>query len=211
MNSAPPFDRTASGRPQTPSFALRHPFLVHGAFVLVCWSSYEFDRVDVVWRCIRDSSNARTLEHIGFGLAALLIAVGVWLGAWPGGRRANLAVGDPRDIRRRCLGEILHAAGIASLLPVAGALLLIFGEVIRSTLFARWKTRAVTSHPSLLADPSDTANPSLSWRFLLRHTAGICAFLCMLTFSITLRDRQADFLFMGTALVFIATRFIDVP
>ncbi len=191
----------------TAPFDVRHPFLLHGTLVLLCWCTYGFDRVDVVWRLIRNSGDARVLEHIGFGLAAFCIGIGVWLGAWRGGHRANLELSDPRVIRRRSVGEIFHAIGIASLLPAAGALMLVAGEAIRSALYARWSLRHADS-----GGLARTVTLSLrASQFLRRHIAGICAFLSMLVFSITLRDRLADGLFAATALVFVVTRFIDVP
>ncbi len=210
MGSAPS-DRDLTGPPHKAPFAVRHPFLIHGALVLLCWSTYGFDRVDVVWRLIRDSAHARALEHLGFALSAVLIGLGVWLGAWPGGRSANLLVANPRMIRARRLGEIFHAAGIASLLPVAGALLLVFGELIRSTLYARWKINDLARQSGSSANPPDAEALKLSWRFLFRHIAGISAFLAMFIFSITLRDRLADALFAATALVFVVSRFTDAP
>lgn len=204
-------NRSSPSQFQAAPFAVRHPFLVHGILVVLCWSPYEIDRVDVVWRFVRHSANAHVLEHIGFALAALSIGVGIWLGAWPGGRRANLTVSDPRSIRRRSVGEILHASGIATLLPVAGALLMVFGEAIRSTRYARWKLNASTAQFGPPAPASVISAPMQPGRLALRHIAGICAFLSMLAFSITLRDRLADGLFAATALVFVISRFIDPP
>jgi hypothetical protein len=42
-----------------------------------------------------------------------------------------------------------------------------------------------------------------------RSVAWLCAFLAMLAFSITLRDRLADALFAVTAVAFDVSRFID--
>jgi hypothetical protein len=196
---------------QTPPLAVRHPFLIHGLLALLCWCDYGFDHVDVVWRIIRNCEDARRLEHLGFGLSAVLIGLGVWLGAWPSGRRASLAAASPNDLRRRCVGEMLHAAGIASLLPAAGALLLIVGETIRSARYAQWRINAAMNLPVLTTGPSNATIPRQSLQYLLRHIAGVCAFLSMLAFSITLRDSQADVLFAATALVFIVSRFIDEP
>jgi hypothetical protein len=194
---------------QRPSFALRHPFLIHGVLVILCWLSYLFDRVDVVWRFIKDSANSRLLEHLAFALAAACIACGVWLGAWPNGNDAGGASQTPRSIRRRSLGEILHVIGFASLLPLAGSVALVCAETVRSIHYAR--CRIARSTPQPIA-PANAPNPSRSSRLrhiLLRHIAGICAFLSMLAFSIALRDRMADALFAATALVFVVTRFID--
>lgn len=194
---------------QPPPFALRHPFLIHGILVILCWLTYVLDREDAVWRFIKDSANSRLLEHLAFALAAACIACGVLLGAWPSGNRAGGARQTPRSIRRCAFGEILHAIGIASLLPLAGSVALICAEAIRSIHYAR---RAIAaSSPQSLA-PANAPNPprnSTLPRFLLSHIAGICAFLSMLVFSITLRDRQADALFAATALVFTVTRFIN--
>jgi hypothetical protein len=211
-------DQTAPRMSKTFPFSVRHPFLVHGTIVLLCWSAYGFDRVDVVWRLIRSSAEARVLEHAGFGLAALLIGLGVWFGAWPSGNQVQWAAGDARAIRRRSLGEILHAAGIATLLPVGGAVALIVAEIIRSKSFARARISEIpgkSAAPAAIAAPTgSTTEPPTGLprhrRFFVRHMAGFCAFFSMLVFSITLRDRLADLLFAVTAVVFTVSRFINV-
>lgn len=187
-------------------FDARHPFLIHGVLVVLCWLTYLIDREDVVWRFIRNSPNARSLEHAAFALAALSIGLGVCLGAWPSGKRRPQ---DAGTIRRRSAGEILHAIGIASLLPLAGAILLVCVETFRSTFYAKWRIRTAT--PRAIAN---TEAPKANWlksagRFVVHYMAGLCAYLSMLVFSITLRDRLADVLFLATAIVFVLSRFID--
>jgi hypothetical protein len=213
-----PSDRDLPNPKRTESFAVRHPFLVHGILVLLCWGTYAFDRVDVVWRFIRDSTHARMLEHLGFALAALFIGLGIWLGAWPSGNPIRWA-SDARSIRRRSIGEILHAVGIASLLPLAGAVGLVVAEVIRSVHFAHLRaseiagrsTGAPMSRPTIKSTRIRSTSGSAQPRgFLICHIAGISAFVSMLVFSITLRDRLADALFAVTALVFLVSRFINL-
>lgn len=202
------FSNSAPRPSQQLPFVLRHPFLIQSILVTLCWLSYLFDREDVVWRFIKGSPNSRLLEHLAFGLAAVCIAWAVLLGAWPGGNR-EVAGQTPRSIRRRSLGEILHAIGIASLLPVSGSIAFVCAESLRSIHYARLSIDASTSPPVAQATaPSQLGNHPIC-RILLRHIAGICAFLSMLVFSITLSDRVADALFAGTALVFIVTRYID--
>jgi hypothetical protein len=195
-------------RPRSP-FGLQHPFLVHGIFVILCWLTYVFDREDVVWRFVKDSANPRLLEHLSFTLAAVCIAGGVSLGAWASGNHDGCAGQTPRYIRRRSLGEILHAIGIASLLPLAGSVALICAEAMRSIHYARCRITASALQPVTPANAPGPRPSPLLRRILLRHIAGICAFLSMLAFSITLSDRMADALFAATALVFVITRFID--
>jgi hypothetical protein len=209
MAHAQPVQDSANA-PRAESFALRHPFVVHGAIVLLGWCAYGFDRVDVVWCFVRSSGNARTLEHAGFGFAALLIGLGIWLGAWPSGNQVNWAADDVRTIRCRSIGEILHAAGIATLLPLAGAIVLILAETTRSLLFAHAKMGEIAARAAV-ARPAPMSGLGIARRFFIRHIAGICAFVSMLVFSITLRDRLADALFATTAMVFIVTRFLDAP
>ncbi|MGO9325308.1 MAG: hypothetical protein ACLP07_12175 [Terracidiphilus sp.] len=203
------FSNQASLDPSKRSpFALRHPFLIHGILVVLCWLTYLLDQQDVVWRFIKGSPNSRLLEHLAFALAAVCIGRGVLLGAWPSGNRDG-EVQTARSIRRRSLGEILHAVGIASLLPVSGSIVLVCAEALRSIHYARLRVAASTPLPAARANAPNPGRKSAFPHLLLRHIAGICAFLSMLVFSITLSDRVADALFAATALAFIVTRYVD--
>lgn len=204
-------NQSSAAPSHTASFAIRHPFLIHGVLVILCWLTYLLDRQDVVWRFIKDSPNARSLEHLAFACAAACIGLGVWLGAWPAGNFTGDAGQTVRSIRRRSIGEILHVIGIASLLPLAGSVALICAEAIRSSLYARSRIAASARQDPAPANAPNASHNGLILRFLFRHIAGICAFLSMLVFSITLRDRQADTLFAITAAVFVISRFVNVP
>jgi hypothetical protein len=209
--------------PRSYPFAIRHPFPIHGLLVVLCWLTYLKDPEDVVWRFVKVSSSPRILEHLAFGVAAVFLGVAVILGAWPSGNTTYCERRDTRSIRRRCIGEILHGIGISSLLPISGCILLVCGEVIRSTHYALLKIR-LTAHlknssgsmrihtqPPVNLETGDQTTSSLAFawsRIIVIHVAEICAFLSMLAFSISLRDRLADVLFSGTALIFVISRFI---
>lgn len=188
---------------------IRRPFLIHGVLLFAAWLTYFADSADVVWRCIRSSPHARFLEHVAFGSAALAIGIGILLGSWRTDRDYRHEGWDPKTVRLRCVGEILHGIGMATLLPVAGCVLLVAGETLRSLRYARLKTHIARSRPSLRPMPSLAA----SWKgLLLGQGFAWCAFASMVIFSIVLVDRVADVLFAGTLLVALVTRpFLPAP
>jgi hypothetical protein len=147
-----------------------------------------------VWRFIKGASDARLLEHIGFGVAAAAIGAGILLGSWRTDRDFIAEGWTAGSIRRRCLGEILHGIGIASLVPVAGFVILVAGETIRSVRYARLEMRIA---PELLD----------AWKWVvLSQGFAWCAFVSMVIFSVVLLDRVADYLFLGTIMIAMATR-----
>jgi hypothetical protein len=81
--------------------------------------------------------------------------------------------------------------------------LLVVGEVVRSVHYARLKMQVARER---FGAPL-AALPGPSWRWLVLSQAGMwCAFASMSVFSIVLVDRVADYLFAGTALVWLVTR-----
>lgn len=200
---SPLADRKARGVTQANAFELRRPFLIHSLVVVAAWLTYLFDREDLVWRLIRSHAQARLLEHAGFGCAAAAIGAGILLGAWRADRDHVSEGWAPRSTRLRCVGEILNGIGIASLVPVAGFVLLVAGETVRSGRYARLKMQVARERggapfPSL---------PGSSWKWLVVSQAGVwCGFVSMSVFSMVLVDRVADYLFAGTALVWVVTR-----
>jgi hypothetical protein len=175
--------------------------------VVAAWLTYLVDPEDVVWRFIKGASDARLLEHIGFGVAAAAIGAGILLGSWRTDRDFIAEGWTAGSIRRRCLGEILHGIGIASLVPVAGFVILVAGETIRSVRYARLEMRIA---PELLDArrvgrfPAP-AGPAWKWVVLSQGFAW-CAFVSMVIFSVVLLDRVADYLFLGTIMIAMATR-----
>ncbi len=183
---------------------LRHPYLIHALVLLVGWGTYLLDRDDVLWRYIRHSPQSRLLEHLGFGGAAAAIGIGILLGCWRTDRDYRQEGWTRGAIGRRCTGEILHGIGLASLVPVAGFVLIVCGEAIRSVRYERLKMRIAREYGGgvPIAVP-----PGPAWKWLVLSQAGMwCAFVSMAIFSIILIDHAADRMFGITMLVSIATR-----
>ena len=187
---------------------LQRPYLIHGLVLLFGWGTYLLDRDDVLWRFIRHSPQSRLLEHLGFGGAAAAIGIGILLGCWRTDRDYCWEGWTPGVIRRRCAGEILHGIGLATLVPVAGFVLIVCGEAIRSVRYAGLKMRiAREGGGGLPGGIPITAPPGPAWKWLVLSQAGMwCAFVSMVIFSIILIDHAADRMFGLTMLVSIATR-----
>lgn len=187
---------------------LRRPYLMHGLVLLVGWGTYLLDPDDVLWRFIRHSPHSRLLEHLGFGCAAAAIGLGILLGCWRTDRDYSAEGWTSGSIRRRCVGEILHGIGLASLVPVAGFVVIVCGETIRSVRYARLKMRIAREHGSGLPGGLPVEAPGgPAWKWLVLSQAGMwCAFVSMAIFSIILIDHAADRMFGITMLVSIATR-----
>jgi hypothetical protein len=191
-------------------FELRHPWLLHNGLLLASVLTYEIDREDAVWRFIKAAPHARLLEHLSFGSAAVLIALGIWFSSLAAHRafdsRSNGTTGK--------WGGVFYAAGLGTLLPLSGFLLLVFGEFVRiARLASAGSPRGAPARE--LVDgrksmPPDPSRPSgFPWKSVLVPQAGACcAFLSMAVFSITLVDRQAEYLFAATALVSVLSHFL---
>src|SRR5579862_2553331 len=101
-------------------FEYRHQTLLHQLIVFAGVFTYLIDPDDIVWRFVRDTSAPRLWERLLFILAAILIAIG-----------AILCTRARRLRRPHRLGELFYAIGLASLLPIAGFLILVAGESLR--------------------------------------------------------------------------------
>jgi hypothetical protein len=201
---------------QASAYEMRHPWLIHNGLLLASVLTYWIDREDVVWRFIKSRPDARVLEHLSFGVAAVLLALGIWLRS----RAAfNSSRNDPGRSRGKQLGDVLHAVGIGMLLPLSGFLLLLFGEFIRTSRYEiaklatantqRKEARrdATKNRLRMPLDPGPTAG--LQWKSVLVDQAAACsALLSMVVFSITLVDRQAEFLFAATLLVSVLSHLL---
>src|SRR5579875_3606003 len=109
------------------------PALLRHAVFLAAFSTYLFDPVDVVWRAVRHSAHPRAYERLCFSLAASLLAVAAIRSGDLARQRRQL--NPARDARSPApLAEPLFALGIATLLPVSGALLLVGGTVLHASL-----------------------------------------------------------------------------
>jgi hypothetical protein len=161
------------------SFEYRHQTLIHQLIVGAGVLSYLIDRDDIVWRFVRDTAAPRFWERALFIVATILIAAG-----------AILCTRARAFHRTHYLGQILYAIGLATLLPVAGFLILVLGESLR---LLRLKRRA---------DDQPPPEPAPAWGRAFRSEAvkwGI--FLSMIAFVLTLKDRVADILVVASFLI----------
>jgi len=191
-------------------FELRHPWLLHNGLLLASVLTYGIDREDAVWRFIKAAPRARLLEHLSFGAAAILIALGIWLRTLAGHRafdsRSNETTGR--------WGGVFYAAGLGTLLPLSGFLLLVLGEFVRNSRFASARSQRGEPPRDFVEGrkpmPADPGRPSGSpWKsVLVPQAAAYCAFFSMAVFSITLVDRQAEYLFAATAVVSVLAHFL---
>jgi len=205
-------------------FEYRHQTLVRQLIVAIAFSTYFFDRDDVVWRFIRDNPASRLLEHLCFSAATLLIAFAAGLctraratrkPAEPG---ASASPRGPFPFVRypQQLGDLLFAIGIASLAPLWGAVLLVFGEAVRLLRLIRRQSEdaripeVVGSNTSpsqrelqsFNASAAQSVKPAPGWGHAFRREAARWGILLtMVVFSVTLIDRLAEVLAVVSVLI----------
>ncbi|HLY39724.1 MAG TPA: hypothetical protein VKR52_00875 [Terracidiphilus sp.] len=179
-------------------FELRHPALIRGLLIGAAVSTYLWDRDDVVWRFIRNSPANHELEHISFLAAAMLVGAGALLCTWADAH--DLADGDIEARRTRLVqygGEWIYAVGLASLVPLWGAALLVAGELAR-VLRLMGNGKACGSEQAAHPLRPD----GLRWgRAFRRQAAKWGILVTMLAFAVTLVDRVADVLAAASVLV----------
>ena len=170
---------SADAIPDPPGFAARHQFWLRQLIIAIAFSTYLFDRDDIVWRFIKNNPSRRTQEHLLFCVATLFIGVGAAICTWT---RANR-----RSPRTKNAGEFLFAIGLASLAPLPGFIMLLAGEMILTCIFLRQEAASIQSPAARSFSPD--------WTAALRHeVAKWGMFLTMIAFSITLKDRLAEIL-----------------
>lgn len=154
--------------------------------LLAALSTYLVSPDDVVWRFVKDTFHSRLLEHLAFGIAAVLLGVSLLLKI----QASILKSLSPAQI---AIGCFLQALGIAFLMPLPGFLLLLFGELGITLLLG-------VRRPRLSEGPQ--ASRTTPWTgALVEHIGLCCAFVSMAAFSIVLVDRVADALFATSALI----------
>ncbi len=191
------------------SFELRFPTLTRLLLVGAAVCSYFLDRDDVVWRFIRDLPSRRPIEHACFFLAALLIGLGAVL-------CTHSRASSRRHSAEHRIGELLYAVGLASLLPLAGAVFLVLAESLRLLRLGSAEAReAVEASGRLpftdfacrrpaLGPPQESAAGRPRWGAAVRLEADRWGlFLTMIAFSLTLIDRLADVLAVASILVWL--------
>jgi hypothetical protein len=189
-------------------FEHRHQTLVHQLIVGAAFLTYLIDREDVVWRFVKDSATPHRLELFIFIIATLLVALGAGICTRARAHcRPKSSVGSEPHIFRphpRYLGELCYAIGLASLVPLAGFVILVGGEALRVFRLicrdAANSQQPPLSAPRSLARPAEEANPS--WRKAFRREAVKWGILVtLIVFVITLKDGYAEFLAVASFLV----------
>ncbi len=133
--------------------------------------TYFLDPVDIVWRVVQHSAHPRAFERLAFTTATLLLAGAIITGTCSARQRGQVAA------------NLLYVGAVVFLLPWEGALLLLLGEVARSTF--------------------SKSEPPRN-----RGLVYVSAFLSMALFSVTLQDRVADVLFGATLVLALVLDFL---
>lgn len=162
-------------------FECRHPTVVHQLVVGAAFLTYLLDRDDIVWRFVKGSASPHTLERVVFIIATLFIAAGTAACTW--------ARAHPTR-RARYLGDLSYAVGLASLVPLAGFVLLVAGEALRVLRLSRCPR-----------DPAHTQQSYPLRRAFRREAVKWGVLISMIVFVITLQDRHADILLGSSFLI----------
>ena len=168
-------------------FEVRHPLLMRQAIILAAFATYLADRDDVIWRFIKQSAHRTALEHMLFLVATLLVGAGaaICTSALARSRDDDAAVSQPKARTPYIFGDWLYAVGLASWAPLAGCILLIAGESLR--------TLRLMLRPDANTRRELPSNPH--WGPAVRDQAvKLCIFFTMVVFSVTLVDRVAEIL-----------------
>lgn len=175
---------------QATEFEYRHQTLLSQLLIGAGLLTYLFDPTDVVWRFIEQYPNRRQHEHACFLLATLLIGAAAVI--CTGEHTRSRTGDDPRTRIPYRAGEMLYAIGLGTLMPLAGFLLVVAGQTVRVARLA---------HRRSLRDPSSQGGRLTTMR---KEAAKWGLLLTMAVFSITLVDRQADYLAAGSYLLWAA-------
>jgi len=194
-------------------FERHHQMLIHLLIVGAAWSTYVIEKDDVVWRLIKDHGAAtRPLEHLSFLGATLLIGLGAYictkadfrLISWQTTTYSGPEVRDSSSswwkdvLHLHYFGEAVYALGFASLMPPAGFIILILGELIRLGRLSLSPQVSPKNSRHLLVPGGANWAAAIRLEFL---KWGI--FVSMSVFTITLIDRHADVLIAASFLLWI--------
>ena len=186
-------------------FERRYQTLLHLLLVGLSLLTYLGDRVDIVWRLVRSHSNSALLEHVVFGVGALMMLGSALLDTWAKARTTFTAGSKAPALALPPLlfARLLLAAAIGLLLPISGAVILLVGETILVLrLFLR--DQESISGPPL---PSRSIEVSLGAAFRAAASKwGLAA--SMVVFAWTLQDRIAE---IGAASSFVLWLALNVP
>lgn len=177
-------------------FEILHQTLLSQLLIAGGVLTYVFDPEDVVWRFIKDYPDRRQLEHAIFLLATLLISAGAVLCTRAVVAATNNGESQAPSLRSLAsqyrLGEFLFSAGIGTLLPLPGFILLVAGQALRVLRLTASQTGIIWPVCS-------------GWIGAIRREAAKWGLLLtMIVFTITLVDRIADYLAAASCLVWAA-------
>ncbi len=185
-------------------FEFRLQTLLHLLVVGAAFLTYLFDPVDIVWAVVEHRPDARSLERLCFAFATALIGAGALL------RTAAVAseqtkredsVGGRRIRPLGHLGSVLFSAGIASLAPLPGAVILLAGESVLAL-------RLILRERSLGRDRDfSTASPTSWLKAVREESAKWGIFVTMVVFTSLLIDRVAESMAIASLMIWVALNY----
>ncbi|MGO9323243.1 MAG: hypothetical protein ACLP07_01665 [Terracidiphilus sp.] len=182
-------------------FEFRHQTLLHLIVVGAAFSTYLVDPVDIVWAVVGHRPNARFLERLCFALATALIGAGALLcTAAVESEPVKIQNGEQGSGIRPSghIGSVLFSAGVASLAPFPGAVILLLGEFVLAL-------RLILLERSWGREQDPSAASPTSWLGAIREeSAKWGIFVTMVVFTWLLIDRVAEYLAIASLLMWAA-------
>lgn len=191
-------------------FEYRHPVLIHRLLVAAAFSTYFVQRDDMVWQFVKTTGeHAVVFERILFTIATLMVGAAAIACTRFGGvqqvsRGHPIPMGAENRPRRPYASELLYAAGLGSLAPVSGFVILVAGETLR---VFRWNGRNRELSSAGLLPTTAVKRDRGRWHELRGIFAKWGIFFTMIVFTITLKDRVAEVL---ASVVFLIAIVLDV-
>lgn len=194
-------------------FERDHQLLVHCGVVSAAFLTYLLDRDDVVWRFIKDhGAQTRLWEHGLFLIATFFVGLGAYLCTVAPGAQGYRSFNSRN---RHYLGQFAYAVGLASLLPLAGYVMLISGEGFRLLRLFTWtkvgppkQSRAANGSAWPLETRTESMEPNgRSFHAIRREALKWCVLISMVVFTITLRDRYADWLICASIVIAVLAKW----
>jgi len=188
-------------------FEFRHQTLFHLIVVGAAFFTYVVDPVDIVWAAVERRPNARLLERLCFALATALIGAGALL-------RTAAVASEPVKFQNGeqgsgirpsgHIGSVLFSAGVASLAPYSGAVILLLGEFVLAL-------RLILLERSWGREQDPSAASPTSWLGAIREeSAKWGIFVTMVVFTWLLIDRVAEYLAIASLVMWAALNYKTV-
>ena len=188
-------------------FEQRHQALVHMLVVAIAFSTYAFDRDDIVWVVVRGLAHPHPWERFLFAVATLLIGGGTALRTFAHVYPKVCGIGPYRYLDHpHQLGNLLFSIGLASLAPFAGFVFLSLAEgLVFLRLIRRRQELSQPAPQDLQAKIFENLQNSARWgKAVSVEAAKWGIFLTMVIFTIALRDRLAEVLAIASLVVWAA-------